>query len=71
MQNDKPTRVGWWWVRSADGRAVDGWLPVWVCHEPGWLDGALGFHESCRGGWVSVNGYMWGGPVVRSEVGRG
>jgi hypothetical protein len=56
-----PTAAGWWWVRSGSERAVDGWLPVWV-HS---VSGRLGFWESCRGGWVPVGGYMWGGPVTR------
>lgn len=58
-----PDRPGWWWVWSADDRAIGGWLPVWVYSMPS----GLGFWQDCRGGHVSVDGYMWGGPVERRE----
>jgi hypothetical protein len=61
--DEKPDVPGWWWVRSGDERAAGGWLPVWVSAR----GGRLGFIADERGGWVSVDGYAWGGPVERRQ----
>jgi hypothetical protein len=56
-----PHRPGWWWVGSGQEITVEGWVPVLVTAR---RNEGLGFVEPCRGGWVSIHSYAWGGPCV-------